>query len=98
MSQVLKAAVTGARTSLGSVLKKTGATSAVRSQLRTMLQNKLAGRGAKGAPLPFGRRRRRRGISATELRGFRKVASMLSRYFAKAPAAMKRRGFRGRGR
>jgi len=44
------------------------------------------------------RRRGRRGITATELRGFRKVANLLNRYFQRAPAAMKRKAFGKKGR
>jgi len=99
MSLALKAAKATQRagTSLGSVLKRTGATSAVRSQLREALRRRLAGRKGR-APMVGGRRRGRRGITATELRGFRKVAGLLNRYFQRAPAAMKRRGFKARKR
>lgn len=44
------------------------------------------------------RRRRGRGISALELRGFRKVANLLHRYYAAAPAGVKRGAVKKGGR
>lgn len=40
---------------------------------------KLVGGGKQAAPVMFGARRKGRGITATELRGFNKVASLLHR-------------------
>jgi len=82
-------AIAAAKTSLGSVLRRTGATAAMRARLRKA----LAARGIQARVGGLRRRRRGRGITATELRGFRKVANLLNRYFRTAPAAMKRRGF-----
>ena len=83
-------AIAAAKTSLGSVLRRTGATAAMRARLRKA----LAARGIQARVGGLRRRRGRgRGITATELRGFRKVANLLNRYFRTAPAAMKRRAF-----
>lgn len=106
MSALIKTAAAAAknpalRTSLGAALKRVGGSQAVRSALATALQSRGIRPGTPGSIRrmvgagPRGRRGRR-GITATELRGFRKVASLLNRYFQKAPAAMKRRGFKAK--
>jgi len=72
-----------------------------RARIKQHLAQLRMGRGrgrARGLGVAGLRRRGRRGITATELRGFRKVANLLNRYFQRAPAAMKRKAFGKRGR
>lgn len=94
----MSALIKTAKTSLGTALRAAGGSQAVRQALAAALRSRGIRPGTPGSVrgLVGGRPRRRgrRGITATELRGFRKVANLLNRYFQRAPAAMKRRGFR----
>lgn len=96
MSAQIKAA-----TSLGAMLRRAGGSQTVRSALAAALRSRGIRPGTPGSVrgLVGARgRRRSRGITATELRGFRKVANLLNRYFRSAPAAMKRKSFGKRRR
>lgn len=70
----------------------------IKQHLGQLRMGRVRGGRARGLGVTGLRRRGRRGITATELRGFRKVASLLNRYFRSAPAAMKRMAFGKKGR
>lgn len=94
MSLQVKGAKSKGLAGLGAIAKQLGVdprTPAGRAKIKAFIASRR--KGARAAAVPGARRRGRRGITATELRGFRKVAGLLNRYFKTAPAAMKRRQF-----
>jgi len=75
------------RTAVGQIARKVGAAAGLGAAFE--VGSRVIGFDAEGQPI-LGKKRRRRGITATELRGFRKVTSLLHR------VGMTPRGLRGR--
>ncbi len=75
------------RAAVGQIARKVGAAAGLGAAFE--VGSRVIGFDAAGQPI-LGKKRRRRGITATELRGFRKVTSLLHR------VGMTPRGLRGR--